>query len=304
MEDERKERKTLFLDRIIRRILKQKPLFQDERYLTNSITSEILPRKNIIEGISVIYSELLQRTHSGGIHTIIYGESGTGKTTIIKWFFSKLIQIAQKNDRELKTIYLNCRIHKSHIQLLNSILRNLDNSFPTRGFGSDEMLQYLVGMLTQKPLKVILILDECDSFLQDNWDLLLDIIRLNEEYAVHSGISIICVIKNIDLIKKMPHPLSIYFQKSFHFTPYTHRELFHILKLKCEKAFCENVISDDLIQFTIDLLGDKKDLRLYMQIIWKAGKIAQTKNQLYISREDLKRAYNEIQQFTIKEVSP
>jgi cell division control protein 6 len=304
MEDERKERKTLFLDKIIRRILKQKPLFQDERYLTTCFTApEIIPREEIIQELSILYSELLQRTHSGGIHTIIYGESGTGKTTIIKWFFSKFIKITQKRSIHVKSIYLNCRIHRSTTHLLNAIIRNLHSSFPTRGFGKDDMIQYLKEMLTQKPLKVILILDECDSFLQDNWDLLLDIIRLNEEYVVHSAISIICIIKNIDLMKEIYSTLAPYFQ-TLYFEPYTDEEIFQILKQKCTKGFLKDVISDSLIQFTIDLLGDKKDLRLYMQIIWKAGKIAQTKNQLYISREDLKRAYNEIQQFTIKEVSP
>ena len=62
-------------------------------------------------------------------------------------------------------------------------------------------------------------------------------------------------------------------------------------------AFFQYVISDDLIRFAIDLIGEKKDIRFYMHLLLRAGKLAEENDHTFITREEIRSAYYDLHQF-------
>ena len=133
---------------------------------------------------------------------VLIGDTGTGKTTIIKKFSNELEGLINRKLPSLlfEHIYINCRRNRTIYSVLISLIKNFIPEFPTRGFATSEILRMIQDLLGQTQTHVLLILDEINYLVHEPefQDFLYSLTRLNDEFlsTPHQYISIILISQN------------------------------------------------------------------------------------------------------------
>ncbi len=279
-------------DEIIDKFISKFLLFEDERYLdvSSPILCEILHRQEEIAQLMILFSSLIKNSRS--VNQFIYGEPGTGKTATIRFFASALMRCAEKHRVLIKYCHINCRQTKTEYQTIIDILSALSPNFPKLGHSLEFLISALKNLLNKTRMQLLLVLDDMDSLLERDADILYHLTRLNDGSGENPRISIIGIVRNISVIKNVYKKIGSFFQKNvIEFKPYTSEQLFDILKAKAEKCFRCGVVSDELIQYAVSL---SSDVRHCMNILWCAGKIAQGQECRKITKEHIDLANKEV----------
>ncbi len=278
-------------DDFIDKFIKKFRLFEDERFLDVSFCGEIMHRQEEISQLMILYSCLVLTKSPRSVNQFVCGEPGTGKTATVKFLASLLLNCAEKHKIALKYCHINCRKTKTEYQILISILHSLNPNFPKLGYSVEFLISALKENLNKTNAQLLLVLDDMDGMLERDTDILYHLTRLNDESGEKTRISIIGIVRDISIIKNIYKKIGNFFQKSvIEFKPYTPVALYDILKAKADKCFRPSVINDELIQYTVSI---SSDIRNCMNILWNAGKIAQSQECRKLTKEHIDLANRE-----------
>ena len=281
---------------VFNKLSRRLSLFKDEKHLDVNYSSEILHRQEELLQLTTIFSCLITSPFSYSVNQFICGKAGVGKTATVKFFASELVKIANKRKVALNYIHINCRKENTPYKILISVLKTFNNKFPTRGFSPQDLVTTLKDYLNQLNTHLLLVLDDLEGILEKDANILYSLTRLNEE-SINSEqrVSIIGILKDISSIQTIYTNIRTFFQKNvINFKPYNKNQLFDILQNKAKKSFRSGVIEDDLIKHIVKECGD---LRCAMNILWKAGKIAENENLPIITKSCIDKANQECYRF-------
>jgi len=190
----------------------------------------------------------------------IWGWKGTGKTTMLKWFKTKV-----EVSLGIKVIYINCRNYPTSSTLLDEILKRLQNMFPDtvlKQIGVRPQISEMVSLIKDK--QVFLFLDEIDKPLNNSKTVQKDqflhyIIRLVSETDHHTfKIVFTTNIYNIES-KLSEEVLSFLGRKKIHFGVYPVPEIVEILEKRCIKALMPGTYSKQDLQLIGHLTTNQYD---------------------------------------------
>lgn len=241
-------------------------VFRDESKLSlEYIPKEALFRKDQIEKLFFFLDSILEHTPQA-LRIILYGEDGTGKTLVTRIVIPAITD-AMRGKKNLVSISLDMRKMKTEYMVLNTILRCLNKSIPRRGFSQEELIDILWDILDQSDIYLVLILDNLG---EGHYNTLYDLIRINDKSDDISRVSLILVTDNLGYINNIPEYIPL--PKNFIvFKQYTTDQLYVLLKNRCSEAFNTNAISDKLIRYVSENVGNLRDA---IQTLWRAGKYA------------------------------
>jgi cell division control protein 6 len=114
-------------------------------------------------------------------HLLIYGKTGTGKTSVTKYVTSKL---REKLGERLIISYINCQAYDSPYSIMVNIAKNVPGAenIPVSGWPLDRIYDELVSSMTKAGTSLIVILDEIDKLVEKNGgDSLYVILKLIDE---------------------------------------------------------------------------------------------------------------------------
>ena len=238
---------------------------------------------------------------------LCYGKTGTGKTATIRYVSQKLAQ--QCSENKPWWIYINCNIVSTPYRILAHIYNTISRTekIPPTGLPKDVIFKKLLGLLDQKIKNSIcfLVLDEIDILVDKNGgnEILYDLTRLNEN--LDNCKTCLIGISNILKFKEKLDPRvlsSLGEEPPILFHPYNAIQLKDILKDRSNVAFYEDAVKDGVIDLCAAIAAKEHgDARKALQLLRKAGDLAERAKNKTVSEEFVHRAQKELEKDQVME---
>lgn len=267
-------------------------LFLDGSILSPGyIPKRLIARDEQIKKVANLFAPVLSLNPPH--NSIIYGKTGTGKTVVVKYVYSKLHEEIEKNEVNIniKNILVNCQRFNTSVKAMISILNKIDSEYnvPAHGLSLNDYYAKLYNLLNKKNLSIVVILDEIDQ-LKDQ-DILYGLSRASENQDIDVGIFIgIVGITNDTNFAEILDPRIISSLRKFDivFPPYDADQLNLILKDRAI-AFKEGVLSNSVIPLCSAYSAQEHgDARKAINLLRLSGEIAQNERAKKISQEHVR----------------
>ncbi|MCD6461627.1 MAG: AAA family ATPase [Thermoplasmata archaeon] len=232
----------------------------------------------------------------GRQHCLLYGSVGTGKTATGRLFADELQKKLAAGGRRLDMVYINCRRRNTDKAVLLQMLRHFQPHFPDRGFSSSEMLDSLGGVIDKEDTHLLVILDEADVLLKKGTDIIYLLSRFDEETGRRRKSISLMLISQENVLNLMdPASLSTFGRTNVViFKPYTAEELLDIVRDRVEMAFRPMRVGEEVMELVADIAGEQGDARLAIELLAKAGMMADHEGAEEVSPEYVRAAKAEI----------
>ena len=279
-------------------------IFIDETKLMLEYIPSFLPhRRQQLEILASMFKLVLEKPGASCQKVILIGPVGTGKTVVCKYFGKNISDYAKQMDVNLLYIHVNCHKNRTLYAVMKYVSDKLKIPTPTRGFSTQELFRIIWSTLENKNSYLILTLDEIDYLISHSGgEVLYDIARVSDEFIEEEiRINFILVTRDVTSLVMLDESIkSSLLHNIINFNPYTAKEIYDILKARVtvEKAMREEAVSEDVYEIIGEIVGidkgGKGDARLALEILWKAGKIAERQGLNHVTAEHVRIAYENI----------
>lgn len=255
-------------------------LLDDSIIFGTTPKSELFLRKQLHDQL---LAELRARSPSRRLpNYLLYGSSGIGKTELVTRLLASL------REAGIKCVYANCWRYYTRMAIYSLIAREIGEAIPRRGLATDEVFERLSQVLARSGERVVVILDEIDGLLFNHQERLL--FDLSENTKDKQHFSFIGVCDDMRGFSELDERLRLELHlNEIEIKPYSPSELDQIMATKAAEAlrhgsFDKNIVSA-CVSRTLELNGNVK---LGLQLLWRAALLAEIKGREKISLEDIK----------------
>src|SRR5437763_15431628 len=279
----------------VRDALSKPTIFKDEgplslEWLPPRIRHREIPRRLFSE----LFRSVIDKPGTTSPKVLITGDIGTGKTVLTQRFGTDMQRTAKTMKLNLAYIHVNCREYRGSLfMILKRVLQTFTPQFPQRGFSSEELLHILLDQLEDKKLHVILTLDEADSLIKaEGSTSLYNLTRIQEERPGRPvRLSLIIILREIKNLDDLDRSTQSTLQRNvIRLDRYTINQLESILRERVELAFKEGTISEEVVEFIADMAAPAGDARYAIELVWRAGKYADTEGSREVRAEHVRAA--------------
>ena len=286
-------------------LLKKPSLFQDEIKLDiNYVPNKLPHRDKELSLLSQLFLTIITNPNSISRKILITGKIGIGKTVTVKYFGDLLKRASKKRNIAIKYVHINCRKERTSYKILIKIIRIINKNFPKRGYSPQDLLEILLDLLNIQNLHLLIVLDELNYLIDKGEDLIYLLTRINDD-SVNSQqrISIIGIVRDITCLNNIDNSTMSTLQRNIiKFNNYSKKQIFDILKYRANISLKKNIISDELIEMISESTYNNGDVRYGLNILWKATKIAESKNLKCITAECVRLGSQELVPFSTLDV--
>jgi len=286
-------------------LLNKPSIFKDERKLDINFIPDTLPHRNKeISLLSQLFLTLLTNPNEISRKILVTGKTGIGKTVTVKYFGTLLIEAAKKKNISIKYIHVNCRKERTSYKVMIKIIRSINNNFPKRGYSPQDLLDIIDDFLNTHNHHVLIVLDELNYLINSDNDLIYSLTRLNDDSLnVPQRVSIIGIVRDVSCINNLDNStLSTLQRNIIRFENYTSDQIFDILKYRADISLKKNALTDESIEMITDIVCLNGDVRYGLNLLWKAGKIAENKNLQIINSECIRLANQDMVPFSTLDI--
>ncbi len=267
-------------------LLTESKIFKNrELFSPYFIPKKLIFRDNEIDRIEKSIAPSLKGQR--GRNLFIYGKTGSGKTSCVKYVIDEI-----KNIPNLKVAisYVNCRMYNSRFKVINKVVSEYLPTYAKRGYGITDLYEKMTRWIEEDGKIFIIALDELDM-VKDLDDLIYTLTRINTELKA-GGVSLIGISNKISFKESLdPRSISSLNESELVFSPYYSDELYAILKDRADAGFKENVISDDILRFiAASAAKEGGDARFSLKILTKAAELSEEKKLEKITSEEVEHA--------------
>jgi cell division control protein 6 len=226
---------------------------------------------------------------------LITGKIGTGKTVLSQHFGLQIMREAQERRVNLHFVHVNCRECKGSLfMILHQVISKFYPNFPRRGYSSTEILQMLIQVLDAKNAFVILVLDELDALIRNEGsDPLYNLSRIQEgRLNTPQRLSLICILRETEHLDLLDASTKSTLQRNIiSLEEYPKAQLRDILNDRVDMAFRQGTVSSSVLDFIAELASSEGgDARYAIELLWRAGKHADTLQLPLVSPENVRTA--------------
>jgi len=128
--------------------------------------------------------------------------------------------------------------------------------------------------------------------------------RINDDSAnVQQRVSIIGIVRDLSCLNNLDYSTISTMQRNIiKFSNYSKEQIFDILKYRAHLSLKENVLSKDQIKMIVESTYRIGDIRYGLNILWKATKIAESRNLKYIDNECVRLGSQELVPFSTLDI--
>jgi cell division control protein 6 len=252
-------------------LLIESQIFANREVLSPHYTpNKLLYRENEINNIERALAPSLKGER--GRNLFIYGRTGTGKTSCVKYVIEEVKNLA---NIKAKISYVNCRIYNSRYRVLNKIISDHLPTYAKRGYGAVDLYEKITSWVEEDNKILVVVLDEID-LIKDLDDLVYTLTRINSDIKA-GGVTIIGISNKVSFKEELdPRSLSSLYETEQVFSPYYATELYAILKDRVNQGFKKDVVDDEVIHYIAAIAAKEGgDARFSLKVLTKAGELAE-----------------------------
>lgn len=264
------------VDNVFNSYLSRNKIFANRDALRIDYIPERLPhREEQLKIVAGVLAPFLKGQR--GSNLFVYGQTGTGKTAVVRFVLDKLQNRSVKSLLKAQTCYINCRLVGTEYRILASLGQALDIVIPFTGLATTEVLDRFKQLLSTKKLLLIAVLDEIDALVKEHGDnLLYQLTRLNENLN-YGRVSIIGISNDLRFKELLdPRVLSSLSEEEVVFKPYTALEIRDILFERVSVAFKKGALDDSALTLSsAEAAKEHGDARRALDLLRVAGEVAE-----------------------------
>ncbi len=262
-------------ERIFEEELDRESVFRDASKLSPDYVPEVLVhRDDEFRKLTQIFKPVIESKASQRV--LITGSTGVGKTALTRKFGAVLESTAKGRKLNLTYLHINCRKDKTPYSVLAKIYQHLNPRWPYHGLGPEKLLDTAITYLNEHDAYLALTLDELDYFVQLNSpDLLYSLTRAAEETGGPNRISIIAIAHDKNFLRALDAATqSTFMHNILPLDQYTASQLADIIGQRIGEAFKAGAVEDETVALIADIASRWGDARLALELLWRAGTIA------------------------------
>ena len=267
-------------------------IFKDQSKLSfDYVPEKLVDREAQFSKLWMLFRPVLEQGISQSAFLI--GPVGTGKTATSKRFCLDLVEEAQSKEKAMDFVIVNCRQRNSESSVLLRLVTHFDEHFPDRGFSSAEMLRSLRKHIEKRKTHLVIVLDEADVLLRKGaGDLVYHLSRFDEEkVGGRASLSLILISQKYVLDMLDPASSSTFKRaNAIMFDKYSAEELADIVSDRATLALFPNAIGRESVSLIGDIASEFGDARFAIELLDKAGMLAEEEGQTSISAEHVRAA--------------
>ncbi len=225
-------------------------------------------------------------TGRSGRNLLIFGPPGVGKTAAVRHVLREL----EDETDEVVPLYINCWQCNTSYKVVVEICEQLGYAF-TQNKKTTELFKIAIQLLNKK--SAVLAFDEIDK--AEDFDFLYTLV----EEVYHKTIFLLTNYKSwlITLDERIRSRLTPELQE---FRSYSALETKGILKERISYAFHDGVWTDDAFALVSEKTAQLKDIRSGLFLLKESALLAEEKAKKQITPEEVSRAIEKLDEFTIK----
>ncbi len=239
-----------------------------------------------------------------GSNLFVYGQTGTGKTAIVRFVLERLEERVRLEGLKASTCYVNCRVAGTEYRVLAALGRSLGVDVPFTGLATAEVLSRFRLMLESQKRFLVAALDEVDSLVRVHGDVFLyQLTRLNE--GLRNGrLSIVGISNDLRFKERLdPRVLSSLSEEEIVFRPYTAPEILDILGDRAKLAFVSGVLEASALGLcAAEAAGEHGDARRALDLLRVAGEVAEREGDHVVSDVHVRKAQRKIEEDRVSSV--
>jgi cell division control protein 6 len=271
---------------------KGKSVFKDQRTLSfDYVPQRLVHRETQMKKLVMLYRPVVESNLSQ--NAVLTGSVGTGKTATAKRFCADLKDFAEKQQKAVDWVLVNCRQRNSESSAVLHVVNHFQPNFPDRGFSITEMLRILRKDLEKRKVHLVIVLDEADMLLKKAGpDIIYKLTRFGEEKVDGRDLVSLMLISQKNIFEMLDASSTSTFKRTnvVEFGKYSSDELRDIVKTRAELAFHDGAIDDDAINLIAEVSSEWGDARFAIEILEKAGMLADEESAGRISVEHVRGA--------------
>ncbi len=279
-------------------------IFIDESKLSFEYVPSKLPhRSQQLKNLGLYFKTFVTKPGSATVKVVLLGSIGTGKTVVAKYFGQQVEDFSRRYGYSIKYVHVNCHKDRTLFLIMQRVASQLEIKVPRRGFSSQELTYLIWNHLKTSNKYLLLTIDEADYLVKrKNTGVLYDLTRISED--IHGGeyrISMIFIFRDLASLALVDDSIkSTLTHNIIKFEPYTSKQIYDILwsRIVDERAIRQEAIEEDALQLISELVGYDRggmgDARLAIELLWRAGKLAEHLGECTITVEHVREAYNTV----------
>ncbi|MFW9969901.1 MAG: Cdc6/Cdc18 family protein [Candidatus Odinarchaeota archaeon] len=275
-----------------RKQFKKKSVFRQASSLDLSFVPEKLYcRDEAVKTLIFNYRRIMEEKEQPSINCLVLGKGGVGKTCTARFFGKSFRTIAIENDVKLFLEYFNCINFRSKSKIIRELLGKYQQS-SGRGFSDDEALKLILSQLIRDKGYMLLIIDEIHLLKPDEVLAFLDIAETFGHQ--NAKLSLLLVSRSKDWMKIENERILSRLNEKIMLKPYNFEEAMQILQYRCELAFKEDVLDDELLTMISQIAVDHKNMRHGIEILRKSGSYCDKEGLDRITADIIREASNDV----------
>ena len=271
---------------VLNDLLVESKVFANREVLSpHYIPKKLIARDKEINSIEKAIAPSLKGER--GRNLFVYGKTGAGKTSCIKYVINEVNNIPNTRAR---ISYVNCRIYNSRYRVFSKIIGDHLPTYAKRGYGVVDLYEKLTGWIEEDGKTLIVVLDEIDV-VRDLDNLIYALTRINSEIKA-GGVSMVGISNTVSFKENLdPRSLSSLYETELVFTPYNANELFEILLDRSTSGLRPGAVNEDVLRYiAAAATKDGGDARFSLNVLSRAGEITEEKNGDRITLDDAQHA--------------
>jgi len=258
----------------------RREIILNDSILLDTTTDGLFLRKQLHDRL------LSEIRHSTSSHRtpnyLLFGSQGSGKTELLNRLVASLKSLG------VKCVYANCWRYYTRMAVYSLIAREIGEAIPRRGLATDEVFERLSQVTAHSGERVVVVLDEIDGLLFNHQERLL--FDLSEASDGKHQFSFIGVCNDVRGFSELDERLRLSLHlDEIEVKPFSPAELEQIITVKATNALRQGSFEKDVISAcvarTLELNGNVK---LGLQLLWRAALLAEIKGREKITLEDVR----------------
>ncbi len=290
------------MDNLFEGLISGGGIFANKEVLRPTYIPEKLPhRTEQIKGLADILSAALKGETPSNI--LIYGKTGTGKTSTVKYVSNELEEMARKRGSNCSLLYINSEVFDTQYRIFAYLARVFNKRVPMIGWPTDMVYSEFKKGIDAEERCVIVVLDEVDKLASKGDEALYNLSRINGELN-NARVSLIGISNDLTFTDLLdPRVQSSLGEEEIIFSPYNAEQLKDILYARVEKAFNDSVLGDAVIPLCAALAASEHgDARRALDLLRVSGEIAERSGSKKVSEEHVRLASEKLEVNRVAEV--